>query len=200
MLFGTLNDMKRVHPQTTFHPSRALLPFSAVFLFLSVYVVLRILPDAPMVLFLVLLPYLFFILWWFLALLRITLRLRVTCTAEGIQIHQPASGFFDIETTEISWDEIRDIAFEYSDEFSPASFTGRSGKLTIETTEGKKIVVEHIMTIENYTRVFEIMQQHVPFVYQLPREQLMSTRMRQMIVISLSLIFLIIFLLFISTS
>lgn len=184
--------------QTTFHPSRSLLPFAGAFLLISIFVVIRFFPDAPVYLFILLLPYLFFIFWWFVTLMVLSFSLTIVLDPNGIIITQPVGSFFEKEIIQLTWTEIKSVSFEYSEEFTPAAFTGRSGQLEFKTIEDKKVVVDHIMIIENYTTLFAIIQQYIPFVYQLPREQLINTKTRQCIVVGVAIIFLVVFLLFIT--
>lgn len=183
---------------TTFRPSRAIFPFAGAFLLISLYVIIRIFPGAPTLLLILLIPYVAFLVWWFVALIILSMTLKVTATPAGLEVSRSSGGFLDTDEMMIQWDEIQNVSFSYSKEFTPATFTGRNATLTLDLADGKQVAIDHIMTLDQYTDLFEIIQQRIPFTYELPREQLMGERSRQLIVIGIIIVFMIIFLLFIS--
>jgi|GEM_PF-4853765 len=180
-----------------FRPSRALIPFAVFFLVLVVVITGRIFASSPILVGILLLPFSLFAVWWFATLLMYALQFWVAVSPDGLEVNRPAGGFFDTESILMTWDELKDVEFLVKDEFSPKSFTGREAELVLHVKEGKAINIPHIMVLEQYTNLFAFIQQRLPFVYELPEEQLWDPKLRIAITGGIALIFIILLFIFI---
>lgn len=185
------------NPPRVFRPSRALIPFSVFFLFLVVFITGRIFVVAPVVVGLLLLPFSFFAVWWFGSLLMYAVQFWVAVSPNGLELNQPAGGFFDTESVLLTWDELTSVEFVAKQEFSPKAFTGREAILLLKVKSSQDISISHVMILEHYPDLFSFIQEHLPFVYELPEEQLWDTKTRMTMVGSIAFIFILLLFIFI---
>jgi hypothetical protein len=183
-------------PEMTFRPSRALPPFAGIFFLLIVFLTFRIFTLAPFIVVLVLLPFVGFALWWFMRLFFFSVRFSVTVSQESIDIQQPSHSLLDLDIVRLSWKEIRDVDFKVDEEFNPRHFTGRNATLTFRLQGGSSFVLEQITTLDQYSDLFTKIQEHIPFMYELPTEQLWDQRLRQVILCGLLIVLIALLIIF----
>jgi len=185
------------NPPRVFRPSRALIPFSIFFLLLVVLITGRIFVVAPIAIGLLLLPFSFFAVWWFSSLLMYSLQFWVAVSPHGLELNQPAGGLFDTESVLLTWDELTSVEFLAKQEFSPKAFTGREAVLVLKLKDAPDISISQIMILEHYPDFFSFIQDRLPFVYELPEEQLWDTKTRMTLVGSIAFIFILLLFIFI---
>jgi len=180
-----------------FRPSRALIPFAIFFLLLTVLITGKIIALGYIVNSILILPFALFALWWFGSLLMYAIQFSVSVHEHALTCNRPAGGLFDTQSTLVTWDELKSVEFLLKKEFNPKAFTGREAILLLKTKQGSDITIPHIMIIDHYPDLFAFIQERLPFVYELPEEQLWDTKTRMAIVGSVAFIFIVLLFIFI---
>ncbi|MFA5030765.1 MAG: hypothetical protein WC495_04205 [Patescibacteria group bacterium] len=184
------------HPRI-FRPSKALIPFAVFFLLLVVLITGRIIALGYIVNSILILPFALFAVWWFGSLLLYAVQFRVAVSEHGLECNRPAGGLFDTESTLVTWDELKSVEFVVKQEFNPKAFTGREAVLRLKTKKGNDITIPNIMIIDHYPDLFSVIQERLPFVYELPEEQLWDTKTRMAIVGVVAFVFIVLLFIFI---
>lgn len=179
-----------------FRPSRALPPFAVVFFLLVILLTMRIFALAPLLVALVLLPFVLFALWWFANLFAYSLRFWIQTDDRAIMIQQPTPQLIDTDIVSIPWEEIKNVEFHIDDNFNPKHFTGRNVTLTFFLNDGTTYVVNQMTVIDHYPELLTIIQQHKPFLYSLPMEQMWDPKVRVAILAALAALLFVLLIIF----
>lgn len=186
----------KVVRERTFRPSRALIPFAGGCFLMIIFLLVQMLRTGPLLVVITISPIVVFGLWWFAKLFSFCLRFSVTVNQKGVAIEKPTNAFMDTESFLLSWDEIHTVSFITSSDINPRYFLFHNTLLQFTLKNEKTISVDQIATLDHYTDMFAMIQQVIPFVYEIPAEQMWDERIRIAIVAGIGLAFISLFIVF----
>lgn len=188
--------MMRVVRERTFQPSRALLPFSIGCLILIIFLAIQMLRSGPFLIVVAISPIIIYGIWWFSRLFFFCLKFSITVSQRGVTIERPVNLLLDSETLLFEWDEIKTVSFSIGQEINPKYFLFRNTALVISLKNDKAVTIDQVAVLDHYTDLFSMIQQVIPFVYEVPNEQLWDQRIRFGIVAAIACAFLSLFIVF----
>lgn len=182
--------------ERTFRPSRALIPFAGGCFLMIIFLGVQMLHSGPIIVVLAISPIILYGLWWFAKLFLFCFRFSITVSQRGVTIERPLNAFMDTESLLVGWDEIRAVSFVISQDIDPRYFLFHNTSLLFELQTNRTLSIDQIATLDHYTDLFAMIQQVIPFVYEVPAEQMWDERIRITIVAAIALIFFSLFIVF----